>query len=143
VKKAEAHAAITLLVELFPRTFFVHEAKRRPLKIGIAADLIARINGAIRPHELTGALAAYTRNAGYLRSMRTGAARVGLDGTPAGAVTAEEAARAAEQLGTKLLRNAARKKAKPVPAPVPTAAGPRRVTLTDLKQLAVLRRQAG
>jgi ProP effector len=148
-KQADARAAIALLAEMFPKAFVVHEATRRPLKVGIAADLVAAVNGAIKPPELVAALRVYCNNKVYLVHLRAGAVRIDLNGDPAGLVTAAEAARAAEQLTTRLLRAAARKKlaplvqAPPAQAPVPATTGPRRLGLADLKQLAVLRRQAG
>ena len=45
-KQADARAAIALLAERFPKAFAVHEAKRRPLKIGIDTDIISTVNGA-------------------------------------------------------------------------------------------------
>jgi ProP effector len=142
IKQSDARAAFALLGELFPKTFAVHEAKRRPLKINIHVDIIAKVNGAIEPHELVAALRAYCGNAVYLSRLRPGAVRIDLDGNAAGTVTAAEAARAAEQLATRVLKMAARKKpAPPAQASVPT--GPKRLTLPDLKELAVMRRQGG
>jgi ProP effector len=136
-KQADARAAISLLAEKYPRTFFVHEAKRRPLKVGIHVDIIATVNGAIEPHELVAALRAYTSNAVYLTRLRPGATRIDLDGNPAGIVTAEAAA---EKLATRMLKAAARKKLA-LPAPEPTPAGPKRLSRRDLKELASVRRR--
>jgi sRNA-binding protein len=109
-KQATARAAITLLSELYPKTFFVHQARRRPIKVNIHIDIIPTVNGAIRPHELVLALRAYTSNSVYLSHMRTGVTRIGLNGEPAGIVTAEAAKAAAEKLATRLLKAGARKK---------------------------------
>jgi sRNA-binding protein len=109
-KQATARAVITLLSELYPKTFFVHQARRRPIKVNIHIDIIATVNGAIRPHELVLALRAYTSNSVYLSHMRTGVTRIGLNGEPAGIVTAEAAKAAVEKLATRLLKAGARKK---------------------------------
>ena len=106
---AAAYAAIALLAERFPHAFIILETRRRPLKVGIFSEVAAAVNGAVKPHELRAAFHAYTDNSGYLRSLRTGAARIDLDGNAAGVVSAAEAARAAERLATKLLRAANRK----------------------------------
>jgi ProP effector len=141
-KQADARAAIALLAKLFPKAFAVHEARRRPLKVGIAADLVAAVAGAIKPHELALALAHYCNNRVYLVRLRAGAGRIVLDGNPCGVVTIEEQRAAAEKLATRLLK-AVRKKKVPPPTPEPTPAGPRRITLHDLRELATLRRHAG
>jgi ProP effector len=76
------------LVEAHPATFFLVGADRRPLKIGIHRDLAAAKTLSAR--QLKRALVRYTGSLGYLSNMREGAPRIGLDGQPAGAVTAEE-----------------------------------------------------
>ena len=53
------------------------------------------------------ALAAYTRRVMYLKGMVAGAARVDLDGNPAGEVTAGDAEHAAEVLALRQARRAA------------------------------------
>ena len=116
---AVAYAAIALLAERFPHAFIILETRRRPLKVGIFSEVAAAVNGAVKPHELRAAFHAYTDNSGYLRSLRTGAARIDLDGNAAGVVSAAEAARAAERLATKLLRAKANRKAKPATRPTP------------------------
>jgi ProP effector len=139
-KISDTNAAILLLAELFPQTFAVHEARQRPLKVDIHTDIISTVNGAIKPHELVAALRTCCNNPVYLARLRVGAVRVGLDGMPADIVTAEAAKAAAEKLAVRLL-NAARKK--PTPPAVPTLAGPKRITLRDLRELAQMRRQTG
>ena len=86
---------INLLAELFPKTFAVHEAKRRPLKIGIQNDLLEQIGGAVTEKELGIALNRYCKNAVYRSRLRAGATRYDLNGEPAGTVAAEDAAYAA------------------------------------------------
>src|SRR4051794_18357901 len=85
-RRSAALAAIALLSELYPRCFFVLERRRLPLKLGIRADLVRAVaaSGALEPHELNLALSFYCRNSGYLRALRTGAARVDLDSNGGG-----------------------------------------------------------
>jgi sRNA-binding protein len=133
----EIAAVLELLCETFP-AFSLYEARRRPLKIGVHNDIMAALEGAITPRELGIALRFYTSNIGYLRAMRTGAERVGLDGNPAGVVTAEEAANAREKIAAKSKKIAARKQAKKAtPPPVPL----KRDGLAELRAAALRRRQ--
>jgi sRNA-binding protein len=89
--KPQAMAVIELLAETFPRCFVVHEARRRPLKIGIHQDILAALDGAVTARELSLALSIYCGNKVYKRRLRPGAVRIGLDGEPAGIVTADQA----------------------------------------------------
>jgi sRNA-binding protein len=85
-------AALLLLAERWPQTFFIHEAKRRPLKIGIRTDIAVALDGAITGAKISATLNAYVHNAAYLRRCwRAGTPRIGLDGQPAGQVTEIEA----------------------------------------------------
>jgi hypothetical protein len=114
----------------------IYGARRRPLKIGIHADIAAALDGAITPSELGVALRFYTDNEGYLRALR-GVPRIGLDGEPAGVVTESEAQHAKALL-------IARRQKKPAAVTGPHAAVPpaqqpptvKRLTLTDLKAAA-------
>jgi ProP effector len=134
---------IAKLAQMFPRTFFVVGAARRPLKVGISRDLMAAGTGLSRAR-VRHALHHYTRSIGYLTAMTVGAARVDLNGEPAGSVTADEAAHAAERLAR--IRAAIEEKkravAAPKPEPVP-APQPQRLGLADLKAAALARRQGG
>jgi ProP effector len=139
-KYLEAAATITLLQERFPKTFFVREVKRKPLKISIDRDIVALLNGAMSAHELTNALRFYVSAPGYLTALRPNAVRVDLAGEPAGIVSAGAAACAAEQLASTLLKQGARrqKRAAAEERPVVKAEpvvekGPGRLTLSDLK----------
>jgi sRNA-binding protein len=125
-----ATAAITLLAETFPRCFSVYEGRRRPLKIGIHKDILAAVDGALTPLELSKALRAYCANGAYLHSSREGAQRIDLDGNPAGIVTAEESQGAKARL-------TARKAVKPTRSEPPA---PKRLSLTDLKAAALARK---
>jgi sRNA-binding protein len=92
-RKAAVLATVSLLADRFPAAFFVFEGRRRPLKIGIAADICEAVPEINKEH-LQWALARYCMSPGYLRSLTGGAARVDLAGDAAGVVTAEAAAKA-------------------------------------------------
>ena len=64
--RGEVNGAITLLAETYPKCFVIHEARRRPLKIGINADLVAALAGVVEPRMLGLALKIYTSNVVYL-----------------------------------------------------------------------------
>jgi ProP effector len=98
-----AYAAIAALCKTFPAAFARHGA-RRPLKIGIDRDLVAR---GVDADVIRAGLGSYCRSPAYLLAQRAGAARVDLDGNAAGTVTAEEAASARERLAKKKLRRKA------------------------------------
>ena len=96
-RKAAVLATVTLLAERFPAAFFTFEGQRRPLKIGIAADICEAMPEINKEH-LQWALARYCMSPGYLRSLTGGAVRVGLAGDAAGTVTDEAAAKAVAML---------------------------------------------
>jgi sRNA-binding protein len=84
-------AVLLLLAERWPLTFFMHERKRIPLKVGITADLERELGGAVTTPELHKALACYVANECYLkRCRRIGAARFNLAGKPEGAISERE-----------------------------------------------------
>jgi ProP effector len=144
-KYAEGVAGIALLEERIPKAFFVREVKRRPLKVGIRNDVIARLDGALTPSELSNALRTYCRNRAYLEHMRPGAIRIDLDGNFAGTVSTDDAKRATEELARRLLKAAARREAAAAAGPVhsspaPMSEKPKRLGLADLKQAALARR---
>src|SRR5271166_5631245 len=80
----------TKLCELYPKVFAIEPAKRRPLAIGIREALLA-VDTGMTPDELKAALAQNCGTYGYLRRMREGQARIGLDGQCIGFVTADDA----------------------------------------------------
>ena len=87
--------AIGRLQKLFPRTFPKNPAPKRPLKIGIYADLVARKDEiALDEARLKEALSKWCRTRRYWASIIEGAPRVNLDGEPDGLVTASEAGQA-------------------------------------------------
>jgi sRNA-binding protein len=96
-RKAAVLATVSLLAERFPAAFFVLEGRRTPLKIGIAADICEAVPDINKEH-LQWALARYCMSPGYLRSLTSGAVRVGLAGDAAGTVTDEAAAKAVAML---------------------------------------------
>lgn len=80
---------ITHLAEAFPQCFFLRADNRRPLKLGIRADLAPRVP--FTEEELTAALGHYARGEWYLRECVEGAPRIDLEGKVVGPVTAQEA----------------------------------------------------
>src|ERR1700750_2797100 len=92
-RKAAVLATVTLLAERFPAAFSTFEGQRRPLKIGIASDICEAVPEINKEH-LQWALARYCMSPGYLRSLTSGAVRVGLSGDGDGEVTAEAATKA-------------------------------------------------
>jgi sRNA-binding protein len=90
-------ATIARLAQLYPACFYVARQQRRPLKIGIRHDLAA-LNLGIGRRELGSALAWYVNGIGYLRSLRVGADRIGLDGAPGGVVSGADEGHAREKL---------------------------------------------
>ncbi len=107
---AQAAKIISAFTELWPAAFVIYERRRRPLKIGIDRDIAAAAagaiaNGFVSMAEIKSALRFYCGNTGYLRVCReVGAARVDLDGQPAGKITARDAAYAASVLERRALR---------------------------------------
>lgn len=140
---ADAEAAIALLAELFPRAFVVFEIRRKPLKIGIYNDILAKTNGAITPRELALALRFYCHNAGYLQAVARGEARVDLDGNSVGVVSAEQSAQAATELKIRAQRQRRqRQKADTAKPATPTVAPtPKRISLSDLRVAGQRRRE--
>jgi len=126
-----ASAAMALLSGRFPRCF--DERNRRPLKIGINADVVVAMAGTMTARDVASALRFYTGSVLYQRALTAGAGRLDLDGNLAGMVTPqEEAAALAKQ------RAWAARKAKAKPQVV---AGPKRLTLAALKQAAKERKR--
>ena len=83
-------AVLAVLVERYPQCFVLLESKRRPLKAGIAADVIAN-HPDLKPSHIGVALHRYTQAIPYMAKLIEGTPRVGLEGAPAGAVSASEA----------------------------------------------------
>jgi ProP effector len=102
IRNMTAVAAIALLARAFPKCFFILETRRVPLKVGIRADIIAKLGA--EPTALQIALQFYTHNKIYLKKLVAGAQRFDLAGEPAGIVTADQEAQAKEILARRLLK---------------------------------------
>jgi ProP effector len=146
-RDAKADAALALLCERWPKCFLMFPGRRLPLKIGIHKDIP---NGLIEPKILRLALRLYVNNPGYLNAMRLGAARVDLNGEPAGTVGENEAESAQARLNgiwkfekdrkQRRPEEAAKVATPPPPSPAPLAA--RRDSLSGLREAARKRRGA-
>jgi ProP effector len=87
--EASPHTTIRALVEVYPRTFVAESSQvHLPLARGIDKGLAAA--GVLAPAECRVVLRTYVSRYCYLRALGLGGARYGLDGAPAGEVTAEE-----------------------------------------------------
>jgi sRNA-binding protein len=102
------HDGIDKLAELFPNCFFRENHLRRPLKIGIKDDIIAR-HPDLRPALIVSALSTYARCVPYWDTLKAGAPRIDLDGNVAGEVTIED-----EQNAQRKIAKAARAAAKAI-----------------------------
>ncbi len=112
MSKSDHRAVKTLharLQERFPQAFPKNYEAIRPLKIGIHADLIERLPD-FDPTALRRALANQTSRDGYLLALVHGRGdrRYDLDGQPAGTVTVEERAAAAQRLAASQQRQQAK-----------------------------------
>ena len=135
---AAAKDVIALLAERWPHCFSVYERRRRPLKLGIHLEILAALDGVITAHELSIALRSYVHNEGYLRACRDGVDRIGLDGAPTGKVSARDAKGSAAILAYRAAKRQQTKKETPsAPAVV---AGPKRLSLSGLKDAALRRK---
>ena len=72
----------------------MNETRRRPLKVGIAEEVRALLPDV----DVSAVLAYYAYNASYMKALVAGAIRIGLDGEPAGTVTADQEAFARREL---------------------------------------------
>jgi hypothetical protein len=80
---------IAILAQRFPAAITV-KGRRRPLKVGIFNDIIAAVGGDVAEVAIAAALKKYVGSVAYLRRVRAGKPRFGLDGNPAGTVTKQE-----------------------------------------------------
>ena len=112
---------LDLLCERFPGTFVRNPAERQPLKRGIDRDLVARLDGLSSRTALKRVLGGYTACPEYRAKLIEGTVRIDLDGNPADAVTASEAAYALAPTPS----------TPPAPAPKP-----KRMSLDDLRRAA-------
>jgi ProP effector len=95
-ERQKREAVIRDLAAHWPQCFAVNATQRRPLKIGIAEEV--RAMGLFTDAEVSEALTFYAHNTGYLKALVAGAVRIGLDGEPAGTVTADQEAFAQREL---------------------------------------------
>ena len=158
IRKENIHAALTDLATRYPRAFVLEKYRpHRPLKVGVAADILARCPVLTR-RELGPALGVYAKRVMYLQSLVAGAIRIDLDGNPAGEVSAADAehaaatlaeilaAREAKRAAAMVAKNASRitrQAAATAPAPPPAAAAaavePPAAKVLTLKERPVLR----
>jgi sRNA-binding protein len=151
-RDAKIEQVIRDLLVAFPLAFSSEPRHIKPLAIGIRQQIFARC-GLSHSHRSVGdALRRYTKCAAYLATIIEGAVRVDLDGATSGNVTATEAAHAVEQITR--LAVATGKPKDPIKPNTPAKAnisqsppnrdaakpGPRRLSLTDLRQAAAARR---
>jgi sRNA-binding protein len=141
-RKNLAEAVITLLAERFPKTFFVFERRRKPLKVGIHLDILAALAGTISPRDLGNALRFYVGNAGYLRAMLCGAYRYDLAGQPAGVVDRDQEIAARGKLAAIAAKRARREQEAAKQKAAAATAAPKRSSLADLKAAARARAAA-
>jgi ProP effector len=150
IPKEDIHAALTRLAEWFPQTFVLEKhLPHRPLKVGIAADILARLPGSTR-RELAPVLGIYAKRVMYLQSLVAGAIRIDLDGNPAGEVSVADAEHAAVALAEILASReagqalvaasrAARIAKQAAATPPPAAVEPPAAKVLTLKERPVLR----
>jgi ProP effector len=142
-QKAWLAAQITTLLFLrqkFPQAFArLNVSVRRPLKVGIHADIAAALPDLTRI-EISRALQFYCHDVRYHGACIEGAERIDLDGKVAGTVSAahaESAKRGIADIESKLKR---RQERRTKPAPVPAAPAPKRLSLGDLRAAAAARK---
>jgi len=68
-RRARIDAVTRLLCDSFPQTFSCGGQHPQPLKVGVYADALAALGGAVQPRDLKSALRAYTSRPGYLRAL--------------------------------------------------------------------------
>jgi sRNA-binding protein len=146
--RAEIRPVLALLAKRWPRCFTLNSRRRKPLAVGIRAEIEQRLPE-VDPRLLRKALRSYVVNMAYQRaSMVAGTVRVTLDGSARGTVTTEEARKAiltvaalAEKQRSRLaaLARTGTEKETAIPiskSPEPGAAGSDRlrVGLADLRE---------
>ena len=150
VQREQINQIIELLCREFPACFVQFERRRRPLKIGISYDILARLGDQLDRELLGRALRYYTRNTFYRLSQQPGAPRIDLDGKACGTVSEADAASAAKDVAGRKAAAAAKKQQtvrpppiepKLTPAPPPPAEPPKRpASLSDLREAAKRRK---
>jgi ProP effector len=121
-QRQAARATLALLRQRWPKCFDLNN--RRPLKIGIAYDLVRELGEAALRPELKAALNLYCGNPGYLSALRAGTSRLDLHGNAVGVVSCEDELRAATRLnGLKTAKAVKALVTKPDPTPKPHGDG--------------------
>jgi ProP effector len=137
---AAGRELIARLAETWPQTFFVYQKRRRPLALKIHIEVLSAL-GDITPRQLSAAFRVYCGNYEYLRACREGAGRVDLDGNVVGVVSAEEAQLCASRVAAYRAARAQSVQKPHTAEPKVAAAGPKRISLADLKAAAAARQQ--
>jgi ProP effector len=107
---SDGQELIAVVAELFPAVFVADRWKpHKPIKIGIHQDLID--SGVLQPDECRILLRRYCSRLMYQRAVAAGGLRYGLDGEPAGEVTAEQIAGGKSVVAAIEAKRAARAKA--------------------------------
>lgn len=107
--RSATQPVLALLAERWPRCFKLDPGNRKPLAVGIRAEIEQQLPE-IEPRLLQKALSFYVANMAYQRALMVpGTVRVTLDGSASGTVTAEQATKAilsvaalAEKQGSRL-----------------------------------------
>src|SRR4051794_11990494 len=148
-RHTQVHQTLELLCREFPKCFVLYEIRRRPLKVGILNDILARLGDRIDREQLGLALRVYVVNRHYRKSQQPGAPRIDLDGNESGVVSEAEGARAAADVAKHTKAAAAIRKQTAVRQPDPVltpemvvkpAPPSKRLGLSDLRQAARQRR---
>jgi ProP effector len=151
ISKEKIDGVLALLCNQFPKAFFMYEGRRRPLKIGIHRDLDAALDASVDRKILHAALRFYTRNVGYRRAQKAGAARIDLAGEAVGTVSEEDALSAQRAVAgikaaaiekQKRRKHAKEEKPQPVPQAAPQPV-PKRDGLSALREAARKRNAVG
>jgi sRNA-binding protein len=112
--RAAIQPILVLLAKRWPRCFKLESRRRKPLAVGIRAEIEQQLPE-IDPRLLRRALSFYVASMGYQRaSMVAGAVRVALDGNASGMVTAEQANKAILKVAALAEKQQSRLAAKPI-----------------------------
>jgi sRNA-binding protein len=152
-KRQAARTTVAMLSQRWPKCF--DPKNRRPLKIGIAQDLLSELGDAVPRSELKDALNLYCGDVGYLSTLRAGTSRLDLHGNEVGIVSRDDELRAAARLkAAKIARAKATTPATeenvphqtstpPRSAPPTTSATPARLGFEALRKAARERKAKG
>jgi ProP effector len=131
---------IELLADLYPSCF--NRVYRRPLKVGVCEQVMAQ-HPELSRNRIKRLLKKYTQSPPYWESLKAGAARIDLNGKPAGTVTTEDEQHALIQLARMARRKAANEAEvrKTVAQAIEKLAEQRNLTPAGLKAAALKRWQ--